>query len=268
MIYYSLDDGDGIDDFELAVSNVSATGNPELDPLTSWNVDAALEWYPNKDTILAGGVYYKKFQGGFEQISQLENFEIDGVIQEGRVQTQGNREESSNLYGIELTASHAFSYLPGFLGGFGAKLSYNYASSDFEFEDDIAGAGVSFDEDGNPTELVGLVDPAGLFGLSRNVASAQLYWSGGAFDAQLIFKHRSQYFQQFTRSNTGRLRLVDDTNVVEFRASYKLTDQIKLSFEALNITDEERVDFRGLEGNVGQVLEFGPRYFFGLRAKL
>jgi len=103
--------------------------------------------------------------------------------------------------------------------------------------------------------------------LSRNVASGQLYWSGGAFDAQVIVKHRSQYFQQFV-SDPGRIRTVDDNTVVEFRASYKLNDSVKFSFEALNLTDEARTDFRALDGNVNQVLSFGPRYFFGIKAKL
>ena len=269
---FTIGDGSTVENFEDAVNEVRATGNPDLEPLTSWNVDAALEWYPNKDTILAAGVYYKKFQGGFSQEAVSETFELDGVAVQGNTITTVTDNESNNLYGIEVTASHSLNYLPGFLGGFGGKLSYNYASSDFEFEDGLAGAGtqIDIDADGNPveTELFGFVDPAGLFGLSRNVASAQLFWSGGAFDAQVIYKYRSQYFQQFTRDTSARIRFVDDNDVLEFRASYKLNDAIRLSFEALNITDEPRQDFRGLDGNTGQILTFGPRYFFGIRAKL
>ena len=259
-----------------------AGGAADLAPFTSWNVDLALEWYPNKDTILAAGVYYKKFRGGFQNTFIDSDFRIvsdgsgdtnaiaanlfgaDNLLEiTAPISSIETTDEGSNLYGIELTASHAFSYLPGFLGGFGAKLSWNYASSDFEFEDDFAGEGVSADG----SELIGLIPPADIFGLSRNVASAQLYWSGGAFDFQLIGKHRSQYFQQFV-DTPGRIRFVDDNTVVEFRASYKVNDAIRLSFEALNLTDEPRTDFRGVDGNVSQVLSFGPRYFFGIRAKL
>lgn len=261
-------------------------GAADLDAFTSWNVDLALEWYPNEDTILAAGAYYKKFRGGYENVFVDSEFTIisDGSTDSDDVLTQNisgefgttdsftvtapisslrTTSEQSNLYGIEVTASHSFNYLPGFLSGFGAKLSYNYASSDFDFEDDFAGAGIGADGG----ELVGLIPSADIFGLSRNVASAQLYWSGGPFDAQVIFKHRSKYFQQFT-DTPGRIRFVDDNSVVEFRASYRLNDAIKFSFEALNITDEPRIDFRGVDGNVSQVLSFGPRYFFGVKAKL
>ena len=250
------------------LGNTQANGNAQQDALTSWNIDAAIEWYPNKDTILSLGGYYKKFQGGFEQVSTQETFEVDGIDRTALVTTTEISSDTSNLYGIEVTASHAFNYLPGFLGGFGAKVSYNYASSDFEFFDGDTGAGVSFDSEGVATEFPGFTDSAGLFGLSRNVGSAQLYWSGGAFDAQFIYKTRSQFFQQFTRTNTDRLRLIDDSDILEFRASYRLNDTIKLSFEALNILDEEREDFIRAEGNVSQTLSFGSRFFFGIQAKL
>ena len=276
------------EDIQSFLTTQTTTGGAaDLDAFTSWNVDLAVEWYPNKDTILSAGVYYKKFRGGFENTVVNSDFVIQsdgstdtldaltttGLFVDGEslnisapVSGLQTTSESSNLYGIELTASHAFSYLPGFWGGFGGKLSYNYASSDFEFEDDFAGEGVGL-ANGQEVALIGLIPSADIFGLSRNVASAQLYWSGGAFDFQLIGKHRSQYFQQFV-DDPGRLRFVDDTNVLEFRASYKLNDSVKFSFEALNLTDEERTDFRAIDGNVNQVLSFGPRYFFGIKATL
>ena len=275
-----LDENITTADIATFLSDQTTTGGAaDLAPFTSWNVDLALEWYPNKDTILAAGAYYKNFRGGYQNTVVNDQFLItnnggsvatqfgDNGIITTPVSSLETTNESSNLYGIEVTASHAFTYLPGFWGGFGGKLSYNYASSDFDFEDDFAGAGVGVSTTGDLVQLQGLIPSADIFGLSRNVASAQLYWSGGAFDFQLIGKHRSQYFQQFTDS-PGRIRFVDDNTVVEFRASYQLNDAVKLSFEALNLTDEPRTDFRGIDGNVAQVLSFGPRYFFGIKANL
>jgi outer membrane receptor protein involved in Fe transport len=175
-------------------------------------------------------------------------------------------DDKSELYGLEITASHALSYIPGFAGGFGGKLSYNYADSDFEFEDDFAGAGVGLDENGDQVQLVGLVPPADIFGLSRHVLSAQVYWGNEVFDAKAIYKYRSDYFQQFV-DTPGRIRYTDDNAVVEFKASYKATENIKITFEALNLTDEPRVDYRGLEGNVANVYSYGRRFFVGLQGK-
>lgn len=254
---------DSIDD---ALSGISATGNPALEPLTSWNLDAAIEWYANDDTLLSFGAYYKNFQGGFEQVLQQEQFFVNGQAFTADVVVTQVNEDTSDLYGFEMTATHAFDYLPGFWSGFGAKLSYNYADSDFEFFDGSTGAGVSFNN-GVATEFDGVSEPAGLFGLSNSVFAGQLYWSGGGFDAQLIYKSRDQYFQQFTRSNTTRLRYVTDADVLELRLGYDVTDNVSVSFEALNILDEPRIDNLRIEGNVSQVLSYGPRYFVGVKAR-
>ena len=265
---FSVPDGASITDVAELVSNVTAAGNPNTQPLTSWNLDAALEWYPNQDTVLAGGVYYKRFQGGFEQTQQAEIFNVDGQEISGNVTTTQTIDDESRLYGFELTASHSFSYLDGFWGGFGTKLSYNYAASDFEFEDGSAGNSIIFDEAGNVvSQRFGIVAPTEIFGLSENVASWQLYYSTNKFDAQLIYKTRSEYFQQFI-STPDRIRLVDDNDVWELRMSYRLNDKVKFTAEGINLFDEPRKDFRYVSGNQSALNSYGPRLFFGVTVKL
>ena len=123
---------DSIEDF---AGRATATGNPFLEPLTSWNFDIAAEWYPNEDSILGLGFYYKSFQGGFESVRQQEQIIIDGTPIATFVSTTGTDEDTSTIYGFEFNAAHSFSYLPYPFDGLGAKVSYNYANSDFEFED-------------------------------------------------------------------------------------------------------------------------------------
>lgn len=250
-----------------AVQGITANGNPRLEPLPSWNLDFALEWYVNDDTMLAAGVYWKQFQGDFENVFQPESFLIDGNTVSGSVRTTQVSDDKSQLVGFEVTATHAFDYLPGLFGGFGVKLSYNYANTDFEFEDGFGGDGTAFDAAGNPTPLIGIVGPGELFGLSRHTSSSQIYWQKDRINLHLIYKTRSRYFQAFSRDTQGRLRYTNSNQNLEFRANYDVTDNITASFEALNILSEPRVDFRAVIGNVQQTLEYGPRMFFGLRAK-
>jgi len=250
-----------------AVTGINATGNPQLEPLTSWNIDAGVEWYPNEDSMVAVSAYWKQFEGGFESVYQTEQFEIDGQSVSGFVRTTQVSDDTSDLTGVELTATHAFSYLPGLWSGFGIKFSYNYADSNFEYEDGYGGDGVSFDSAGNATQLIGVLPPAGLFGLSRHTSASQLYWQQGKFDIQAIYKTRSQYFQQYTRETQNRVRYTADNEVFELRMSYKVNDNIKLTLEGLNLFNEPRIDYRGMEGNVGQTLSYGPRVFAGIQAK-
>ena len=141
----SDDPDSGYASLEEAVQGIGAPGNPKLEPLPSWNLDVGVEWYANDDTLLAAGVYLKQFQGGFENAYQQEAFMIDGNAVAGTVRTTQVTDETSNLHGLEVTATHAFDYLPGILGGLGGKLSYNYADSNFEFEDGHGGDGIAFD---------------------------------------------------------------------------------------------------------------------------
>lgn len=261
------DPGTGFDSLEEAVTGISASGNPKLEPLPSWNLDLAVEWYANPDTLLAAGVYWKEFQGAFENVYQPEDFLIDGNTVAGSVRTTQVSDDTSTLTGFEFTATHAFDYLPGFWGGFGAKFSYNYADSDFEFEDGNGGDGTAFAADGTPSPLLGIVPAAGLWGLSRHTTASQLYWQNSRINIQAIYKTRSRYFQGFGRDTTARVRYVDDYATLDLRGSYDLTDNLVLSVEAINVLSEPRIDYRAIVGEYLQTLDYGPRVFFGLRAK-
>ena len=250
-----------------AVQGIGAPGNPKLEPLPSWNLDLGVEWYANEDTLLAAGVYWKRFQGGFENVYQQEDFLIDGNTVGGTVRTTQVSDDTSDLTGIEVTATHAFDYLPGFWGGFGAKFSYNFADSDFAFEDGHGGDGTSFDASGNARPLLGLLPPAGLWGLSRHTSATQIYWQNNRFNAQAIYKARSGYFQGYGRDTGARIRYVDDYDTLDLRLRYDITDEIELTLEGINLLSEPRIDFRGLEGQYLQTLEYGPRIFAGVRAR-
>ncbi|MGI9229129.1 MAG: TonB-dependent receptor domain-containing protein, partial [Gammaproteobacteria bacterium] len=248
--------------------NISGPGNPQLEPLASWNLDIGLEWYANNDTLLAAGVYWKQFQGAFENAFQQEEFVIDGDTVSHPVRTTQVSGDKSTITGLEVTATHSFGYLPGwFLSGFGAKFSYNYADSDFEFEDGYGGDGVAFNNDGSTTQLIGILPPAGLWGLSKHTTATQIYWSNKHFNVQAIYKTRSGYFQGYGRDTQARVRYVDDYKTLDFRASYYINNNFTVSFEAINLLSEPRVDYRAIEGETLQTLEYGPRLFAGIKAK-
>jgi len=247
-------------------NNVNATGNPATQPLMSWNADAGLEWYPNDDTILAFNAYYKSFNGGFETVGFFEDYNINGQNVSLFTVSVDTADETNTIYGLEVTAAHRLSYLPFPLDGLGFKISYNYADSDFEFEDDTLGEITTVNPDGSTTVRNGLIVPANLFGFSEHVLSAQAYYEIGPFDFQGIYKYRSDYFQQFV-STPGRIRYVDDVEVFEARITFKVSDNLRISAEGLNLFNEPRTDFRGAPDDLGQVLVYGPRYFVGIRGR-
>jgi len=261
------DDDDDPLTVDALLTGVTGSGNPYADPLTSWNYDVALEWYPNADSILAATVYVKDFTGGFTNTVVQEEYVVDGETLTFPLVLQQTNDSTSTLQGVELTASHNLSYLPGYWSGFGGKISYNYADSDFEFEDSLYGDRGFIDESGNFVQThIGIIPPGNVPGFSRETFSGQLYYQVGEFDGSLIYKYRSKYFQPYT-SNGTRLRYVGEVGVWEARASYNITDNIRLSIKAINLFDEPKSQYFFVDDNLGEMNYYGPRIFVGLRAK-
>ena len=240
---------------------VNGSGNPNTQPLMSWNYDVAFEWYPNEDSIVALSLYYKQFNGGFQQQTVLENFNVDGVDVALPITNSVTTDDESDLFGIEASLAYRWD------NGFGIKLGYNYADTDFEFEDSNYGNTFITDLDGVTSQLTeGIIAPGAVPGFSEHVFSGQVYYQVGDFDTALIYKYRSEYFQPYT-SNGTRLRFVDEVGVWEARASYKISKNIRVKVSAINLFSAPRSDDFYVQGNLGQVSDYGPRLFAGISFK-
>jgi iron complex outermembrane receptor protein len=244
-----------------AISNISANGSPRLEPLMSWNADLSLEYYANRDSLFSLAVYAKQFTGGFEPVAYDETFTIDGQPVVAPVVQTRNSDDESTLFGFEVTATHRFSNLPAPFDGLGTKISYSYADLDFENEDVRLGDVVDAIT-GDVTE--GIIPPAGLSGMSEHVLSAQLYYQIGKLDLQAIYKYRSDYYQDFVGGNS-QLRYVHGAGTVDLRASYALTRNARLQFEAINITDEPRIEDMPVWGSTRGYYAYGSKYYASLR---
>ena len=261
---FTLDDTASFTTIEDAIRNVRANGSPRLKPLMSWNADAALEWYPNKDTLLAATLYYKQFNGGFQPVVYDETFTINGEQVTVPVTQTRNSPDKSRIYGLELTAATRFSFLPKPLDGLGAKVSYNYADSNFANQD------VNLGDQYNPeTDTIspGLIPAAGLSGYSKHVLSAQAYYELGPVSLQAIYNYRSKYYQDFVGGNT-QLRYVGPSETVDLRASLNLMPGVSLRFEALNIFNEPKATYMPVYGSSRQYHYYGAKYFIGIRARI
>ena len=263
----NLDETTGDETIADFIGGVVANGNPNLEPFTSWNYDLAVEWYPNEDSILAVGAYYKVFEGGFQNTLQAETFTINGESVTVDVPVLTTTDETSTIFGIEVNAAHSFTYLPGILSGLGFKASYNFADADFEFEDGLFGEAVTLDQTGAVVSIrEGFVPPANLVGLSTHTANGQVFWKVGNASVAAIGKYRSEFFQQFI-STPLNLRFIDDAFVLDARFSYKINDNIKFSLEGTNLLNTAREQFNPTVDNFAELNVFGPRYFAGVTAK-
>lgn len=258
---FQIDDDDAPTTLADLFVGVNGSGNPDTQPLMSWNYDLALEWYPNDDTIFAVSVYYKQFQGGFQQQTVLEDFLVDGQTISLPITNSVTSEDESDLLGFEASVAYRFDF------GLGVKLGYNYADTDFEFEDSLYGDTFVTDLDGNTTQLTeGIIPPGSVPGFSEHVFSGQVYYQIGDLDMALIYKYRSDYFQPYV-SNGTRLRFVDEVGVLEARASYKFSKNIRFKVEAINLLSAPKTQDFFVQDNLGEVNDYGPRIFAGVTMK-
>lgn len=257
----NLESGTSFASVEDAIASITANGNPRTEPLLSWNADVSLEWYPNRDSMLSAAVYYKQFNGGFVPTVIDESFVIDGQPVTVPVIQDSATDENSSLTGFELTATHRFSNLPEPLDGLGFKLSYNWADSDYQTHD------LRLGDQFNPVSGVttpGIIQPAGIFGLSSQVFSGSLYYEIGPIELQGIYKYRTEYYQKFVGAPSQN-RYIRDTSVVDFRATYRMTDSLSFMFEGSNLLDEPRFQDMPVPGSLREYSSYGARYYLGAR---
>ncbi len=238
----------------------AATGNPALKPMRAWNADASLEFYFSKDSLLSVAGYYKWLRGAVITATTTIPETVDARVQilGGTSSTQqivlnpvapANDQDSRHLYGVEVTFSHAFSYLPSPLDGFGVTGSYNLAWANFESPD--------------PSTLAPFTDPANLNGFSHQVANGTIYWEKGGFSIRASYRYRSYYF----KPNSSTNRSVQSAGYLNLSAEYDLTKNIALKLQAQNVTNTKDVFFKGVYDNIAEVSESGPVYYAGVRVR-
>jgi TonB-dependent receptor len=239
-------------------------GNPYIKPFLSWNADVSFEWYLSDDTAISTALYYKHFEAEVMNQIEQENLTIDGVDVLVDVRKPVVTDDTSGLWGFELTASHVFSTLPQPFDGLGFKVSWNHTDTGFETQDPIYGDQILADG----TVLPGLYEliPASIYGQSDDVASVHLFWDIGSLNLSVFWKHRSEYYQP-NAGDPKVSRWFDDANYLDASLTWRISSVWKARFTAQNLTDEAQYGQRGLRHDAPTLWNSsGTRYELGVTA--
>ncbi|MFC3783516.1 TonB-dependent receptor [Sphingopyxis italica] len=239
----------------------ATTGNPNLKPLRAWNLDASLELYASEDTLLSIAGYYKWAKGTVISAEEPipSDITITTIRDGGAPVTETvtiapvaptNDGETRHLYGIEATASHAFTWLPGPLDGLGIQGSVNRAFANFEYPD--------------TSPIADYVDPANLIGLSKWTASGSVWFEKWGLSLRANLRYRSGYY----KPNSGTNREIRGATYINLSAQYNLTDNVQLKLQALNVTGTNDIMYKGGYDSIAEVSRSGTQYFFGFRVRL
>jgi TonB-dependent receptor len=245
-------------------------GNPDLDPFRAKAYDLGVEWYFAPESLLSVAVFYKDIDSFVQTIREVRPFTgnplglPDSVATAACGTTVGCSPSADwqfnlpantpggDLTGYEISYQQPFTFLPGIWANFGTVLNYTSVESEIDYLDATGAVVTSTD----------------LTGLSKNSFNATLYFDNKTFSARVAAAYRSDYLTTVPGRNGNDVEGTASTLNVDFSSSYNINENLSVSLEALNLTDE--VDDQWVD-SVGNRLSYyhhqGRTYFVGARFK-
>jgi TonB-dependent receptor len=146
----------------------------------------------------------------------------------------------TELSGLEFAIQHFFGE-----SGFGFQANYTYVDGDIEF--DLSSNSTQF-------ALLGLSDTANLV----------LIYEKDEFSARLAYNWRDAFLNNTARTGTEP-EFTADYSQLDFNASYQATEELSVSFTAINLTGEDGRKYGRNENQFTSGYENEARYEFGAR---
>jgi TonB-dependent receptor len=268
----NLTPGGSVDGFNYRVT----FGNPFLDPFRATAYDLALEWYFAPQSIASVAVFKKDIESFPVSQPRTGTFASTGlplsvlppsspafINPEGQLWTiTGNvNGTGAKLKGIELSLQAPFTFLPGFLSNFGGIVNATFVDSSAVYT--VAGPAVT-PGGGNPAAT----RSSTLFGLSKTAFNGTLYYEDSKFSARVSASYRGPYVD----ANSGTGNVFEGYNRainVDASIRYKVFENLELSVEGVNLTDDYRSRYTDLDANRNyEYNHFGRTILFGARFKM
>ncbi len=250
--------------------NFTATiGNVKLQPFRATTYDFSVEWYFAPESLLSFAFFHKDIDTYIQVIRQdLAYSELtalnpsafapafcSGACSPSTIfaLTTAVNTEGGPLSGFEISYQQPFRFLPGPFSNLGVQLNYTHVESEIDYCNDA---------------LCATFVTADLINLSPASYNATLYYEDDRFSARVSAAARDGYTQNVPGRNGNATEGKMETFNVDASASYQITDQVQLTFEALNLTDEFNHQFvgDGVDRQSTSVYHHtGRQYFVGAR---
>jgi len=239
-----------------------SSGNPNILPTKSDNVDFSLEWYPDADSLFAVGVFYKKINTFVQTLSQGLPFTQLGLpasVLTGTAATttdifqvsQPVNSPGGDLTGFEINVQKRLDFLPGWMENFGVQANYTFVDSNIEYLTSTTAGAPTINET--------------LVGLSKNAANFTLYYETDRFSIRGSAAYRAGYLTQVPGNDGNSVHGTNETLNFDAQASYNITERLKVSVEGINLTDEFNDQYVDASNRLNVYSHTGRQFFAGLR---
>lgn len=232
-----------------------AGGNAELSPYESTNVNLSAEWYFAESSVLAASVFYKKIDNYIDSSAVIErqynSIRDNDPAQWGTiVGTHGCTADGYCDYEIQRPRNAGEGKVKGFnvsyqqpFGdtGFGVTANYTYADGENNIGKEL------------PYQ-------------SKSSVALSPYYEKDAFSARLTYNWRSHYLAGGYVAGAAPSS-VDDYAELGASLGWRFNDNWALSFDAMNLLDEEYFQYAGDKAHPTGKYHTGRRYMASVQFK-
>lgn len=194
-------------------------GNVGFEPVKSSQADVGVEYYYGDGNMVSATYFVKTLSNTMTssfEINQPLIFDPRANNNSWTIETLTNT-GSAQINGIELQVNHAFD------NGFGLAANVTLTDADVPMN-------TYSDEIGVFTES------------SEKSANLVAYWENDVFSARAAYNWRSEYMLREGSYYYGN-RMHDDFGTLDLSFGWNLTDTLNLTFEAINILEEDDVQY-------------------------
>ncbi|WP_426192069.1 TonB-dependent receptor [Massilia sp. DWR3-1-1] len=209
-------------------------GNVNLEPVRSTNLDVGAEWYFAPKALLSAGLFYMDLRSIVAQGTSNGTYYNNKRGTRTVYQITSPYNTTGKNKGVEL------SWQQPIAGDFGALVNYTYADGKLD-------------------------DGSELLNSSKDTYNLTGYYENARFSARLAYNYRSAYKAGVDR---GASQHVDSMPSLAASFNVKLTEQLTLTFDALNLTNETIKMYAENKDRPRAFYSNGRTFYVGLRAKL
>jgi iron complex outermembrane receptor protein len=220
-------------------------GNPDLKPIRSTNVDAGLEWYFAKRSLLSATAFYMDLRNYVGYGSEFKSYTTFGSqYPAGGALVPYNLTVPINakgrVDGLELAYQQAFTDNFGFAG------NYTYA-------------------DGKQTSLVPPGGDNRLVGTSKNTYNVSGYFENNMFNARVSYTYRSAFYSGLDRSSAFSQDAIGSLSAA---LGYTMNDHFSITFDAMNLNNPTLKYYALNRTQPRAFYKNGSQYYLNFRFKL
>lgn len=205
-------------------------GNPELKPYKAWNFDASIEYYLPHNGALTAAFFYKDVKNFIVDVNYEDPGVYNGIAyDEATIPLNG---DSAKVWGIELSYAQAFRFLPAPFDGLIAQANYTYTDA----KGDVP-------TDGDLSELREISLPS----TSKHTFNVALGYEKGPVSLRVAGTYRSRYLDELG-DDAEEDRFVDNHFQVDLSAKYRITRNVQIFYEWININNAKYFAYNKLGG--------------------